>query len=322
MGPRFLSKSCVGVVLGGLLLACTEDPIAPSTDGLEGGVLTDTSGRDGTTTSDTAVAFDEGPFDPDFGPLPESGVATSPECDLNGRWLLSQHVVATALGQKQASHNWFYYEVVQAGDAVTVVKGLHCGYVVNKVSTFGASVSSEKAWPAILKHCSSTGRKGTFKKSGGSCSFGLGRERVVRGATLPYYLDPSKPLPRKAEQAGASNPGWEDWEPDLKPGITLSITGTAAGDLYLVQRDWTQFDGTVGQNSSKFMVPLTWDTEASVLGSTNSIIETQGVPDSDGSLHYVWWAKLGAGQATGTDSEICEAVRTLKGTLVPEADKD
>jgi hypothetical protein len=318
--PSFVLLLCT------LLPGCAEDAIQPSTDTTDTGAAgtdTLTSSSDTATGSDTATTTPDGDVPPaDTAPLPDGGTPTSPDCDLNGRWLLSQHTVATALGQTQASHNWFYYEVAQVGDAVTVTKGLHCGYQVNKISTFGASVSSQKAWPAFLTHCSDTGRKGTFKLSGTSCTFGLDKQYAVRGASIPYYMDPSKPLPGKTEQASGSTPGWEDWEPDTKPGITLTVSGTASGDLYLVQRDWTQYAGTVGLKTVKFMVPITWDTEASVLGSTNSIIETKGVPDSNKSLHYVWWAKLSAGQATGTDAQICDAVRTLKSTLVPEADKD
>jgi hypothetical protein len=325
---RLPSTPSFALLLSCLLHGCAEDAIQPSTD------VTDSAGADTLVAIDTASSPDTGaPIDtaivptdgdppPDTTPLPDGGTATSPDCDLNGRWLLSQHTVATALGQTQASHNWFYYEITQVGDAVTVTKGLHCGYQVNKISTFGASVSSQKAWPAFLTHCSDTGRKGTFKLTGSTCTFGLDKQYAVRGASLPFYLDPSKPLPGKSAQATGGTPGWEDWEPDTKAGITLSVTGTASGELYLVQRDWTQYAGSVPLKTAKFMVPITWDTEASVLGSTNSIIETKGVPDSNKSLHYVWWAKLGAGQATGTDTAICEAVRSLKGTLVPEADKD
>ena len=48
-------------------------------------------------------------------------------------------------------------------------------------------------------------------------------------------------------------------------------------------------------------------------------VESQGSPDPVASENYVWFAKLDATQATGTDTEICATVRTLVSTLTPDA---
>src|SRR5258708_32288280 len=67
---------------------------------------------------DAAVAVDAG--DAATAGALEGGTPKSSACDLNGRWLVASRVLADALGQKQASHNWFYYEIRQDADQVTV----------------------------------------------------------------------------------------------------------------------------------------------------------------------------------------------------------
>jgi hypothetical protein len=335
---RMMSRVLVFVGIGSLLLsACgdaadgvdgdngTTDTGALGSDTAGGGTDTggggtDTGGGGGTDTGGGGTDTGGGGGTDTGGG--GGGKPTSPDCDLNGRWLVSQRVVATAIGQDQASHNWFYYEIKQDGDDVTVTKGLHCGYEVKKLSALAVNVNSEVAWPSLLKNCSSTGRKGKVVVSGDQCQIDFVKEYVVRGATVAAYLDPSKPMPTKDQAASGSTPGHEDWEPDTHPGITLTITGTASGKLYVAQRDWTQYSGKVAKNAVKWMVPITWNNEQVPLGRDgSSLLEQSSVPKSDASAHFVWFHKLSDGQAVGSDTEICAAVRTLKGTLVPEADK-
>ncbi len=248
-----------------------------------------------------------------------------PECNLSGRWLVAQRVLATALGQDQASHNWFYFEVAHKGTAVLVVKGLHCGYEVMPITSLGAAVDSSGAWPAFLQHDSETGRAGSFAKEGASCRLQLEKRYVIRGATIAYYSDPAHPLPMPADMANGSNPGWEDWDADSNPGISLKVNSPlASGTLYVAQRDYTMYDGTTSQMADKFKVSITYDSEQAVLGrspGSSSAIETMSTPSSDLTQHYAWFHALGPGQAMGTDAEICAAVRMLKDTLVPEANQ-
>jgi hypothetical protein len=251
-----------------------------------------------------------------------TGVATSSACDLNGRWLVAQRTVATAIGQQQAAHNWFYYELRQDGDQVTVTKGLHCGYEVVALTFLAVNVDSHTSWPAFLSKNSSSGRRGSFSSSGGSCSFALDKEYVARALTLPYYLDPSKPLPNKGDPgASGSTPGWEDWDGDGKPGITLDISGGASGQLAVVQRDWTSYAGTVPAGAKVWKAAVTWGSEQHALWSTSSLLEASSSPDSDATLHYVYFAKLDPDQATGDDAAKCAAVRALYKTLTPEANR-
>jgi hypothetical protein len=306
-----------------LVVGCAEDTIPhdevsgplDASDDVTSGPGSDDAGGGSPDAPPPMVAYDAGRG-------VDGGVAASPDCDLNGRWLVAQRVLASALGQSQASHNWFYYELRQDGTQVTVTKGLHCGYEVVAISPLGANVDSHGDWPAFLTHNSDAGRKGTAQESGGKCQISFEKRYTVRGATIPFYEDPNQTLPTAMQQASGSTPGWEDWDGDGNPGITLVVSGAATGSLYLSQRDWTQYSGTTALDATSFELPVTWNTTQAALGYTGSPLITQSAtPDSDATQHYVWFVRLAPGQATGTDTAICASVRSLVPTLAPSADQ-
>jgi hypothetical protein len=250
----------------------------------------------------------------------EGGVPADPNCDLNGRWLIAQRVLADALGQQQASHNWFYYELRQDGTSVTVTKGLHCGYEVKHVTVLGADVDTTAAWPALLAHDSDAGRAGTVQSAGGMCQVGFEKRYTVRGATLPFYADPNQPMPTAAQMATGSMPGWEDWDHDGHPGVTLTVSHAANGHIYCAQRDWNQYSGAIAQGATSFKLGVTWDSGQDVLGYDGSpLITESGTPDADPSQHYVWFVRLAPSQVTGDDAAICAAVRALVPSVAPTA---
>jgi hypothetical protein len=244
-------------------------------------------------------------------------------CNLAGRWLVAQHTVATAIGQEQAAHNWFYYEIRQEGAALLVTKGLHCGYEVIKRTSLGASVDSSAAWPAFLLHNSSAGRRGSFAKDVAGCRLKMEKEYTVRGATVAHYQNPGTKLPGKDQPASGAMPGWEDWDGDGNPGISLKVSSTlASGTLYTCQRDWTEYDGVIAGGPVKLKVAITYGGEQVALGraaGTPAAVESASSPSSNPAHHYAWFHRLEPAQAAGSDAEICAAVRTLKGQLVPEA---
>jgi hypothetical protein len=109
---------------------------------------------------------------------------------------------------------------------------------------------------------------------------------------------------------------------DGHPGITLSVTGVASGALYCAQRDWNQFAGSVAASSTQFSVPVTWDSGQDPLGydpSGSSLVTQSAAPVIDPTQNYAWFVRLDASQATGDDTAICAAVRSLVPTLAPAA---
>jgi hypothetical protein len=256
-------------------------------------------------------------------PLRDGG-ATPPldlECDLRGRWIVSQRYVAEALSERQAAHTWFYLEVRHEGANITVHKGLHCGYNVVPITALGGKVDCSAAWPSFLAKNSSAGRRGTFVKNGSVCHFKLDREYTPRGVTLPHYLDPARPLPASSQPAQGGAPGWEDWDGDGNPGVTLNVSGLASGKIYSAQRERTTYEGDVPLSSTKFKVPIAVGAENVVLGRMGPVLlESPSSVSADSSLHYAWLARLADDQALGSDAEVCLAVRALKGQLLPEGD--
>jgi hypothetical protein len=276
---------------------------------------------------DAATATAPAPVDAATGGTSVSGdTAAAPAgCDLGGRWLVVQRVLATAIGQQQAAHTWYYFEIQQQGAEVTVTRGLHCGFDVIKKTSLAASVDSSAAWPALLQRNSSSGRRGRFVAEGGGCRLTLDREYVVRGATLPFYLDPARPLPDRMAMGGAGMPGWEDWDGDGNPGISLKVSSSlASGTLYTCQRDWTIYDGATAAGANKLKVSIRYGGEQVALGRSAGAaqaIESGSSPASDPAQHYAWFHRLGPAEARGSDAEICASVRTLKDTLLPEANQ-
>jgi hypothetical protein len=304
--------ACLTIGLIALGPACGSDQVQPGYYG-----ALDAAGSDGRGSNALAPGGDDA-----AAPILEAGTPTSPSCDMNGRWLVAQRVLADAIGQKQASHNWFYYELYQNADQVTVTRGLHCGYEVVHVTSLGADVNSQTSWPAFLTHDSDTGRKGTMEVAASGCQLSIEKRYTVRGATVSFYGDPSQPMPTVSQEAKGSAPGWEDWDMDGHPGITLTVDegGSLLGDLYCAQRDWNQFDGAVAASSTAFSVPATWGSEQDALGYTVSQLVTQSAtPDPDATQNFVWFVKLGPTQATGDETAICAAVRALVPTLAPAA---
>ena len=333
MDPRSTGTRSTWLALGliGVGTACGSDQVQPGYYG----ALDDAGGDSPSPSSSSSSSSSAGddalaPADAglssssggDDASSPEAGTPTSPNCNMNGRWLVAQRVLADAIGQKQASHNWFYYEITQNADQVTVTKGLQCGYEVIPITSLGASVSSQQDWAGFLSHDSDTGRKGTMEVASSGCQLSLEKRYTVRGATASFYSDPNQTMPTASQKASGSTPGWEDWDMDGNPGITLIVGegGSNLGDLYCAQRDWNQFAGPVAAKATTFSVPATWASEQDALGYSGSmLVEQQASPDSDATQNYVWFAKLGSTQATGTDTAICAAVRSLVKTLTPDA---
>jgi len=69
-------------------------------------------------------------------------------------------------------------------------------------------------------------------------------------------------------------------------------------------------------------VLMSFTTTQSTLGTaagSNPLITQGGTPFAGADSHFTYFQRLQDGQATGTDAQICEQVRTLKDSLPGEA---
>jgi hypothetical protein len=243
-------------------------------------------------------------------------------CDLRGHWLITQHTIASGLGVKQRAAWWFYYEIDQAGSDVTVKRGFVCGSQVFPVDPLSAAVEFEASFPALVANNSHAGRRGSVAASGESCSVSFERAVIVVGATTPFYTDERNPLPSLEQPATDTSPGWEDWDEDGNPAVSLHVSGLVVGERYTALRSFIEWSGSLPAGGATFVVPVSdWGQEESVLGVTAEVLEQSGVPDADRSGHFAQFARLAPEQVPGDPSSICATVRQLAPTLTPDANR-
>jgi hypothetical protein len=258
----------------------------------------------------------------DGGPTPpaEGGVSNGP-CELTGEWLITQRTVISALGVDQAGVYWFYYQIEQSGNEFTIKKGLQCGGQTNPITPLlSGSIAQEASWPGMLRYNPHAGRRGTITASGANCNVAFTRAVTVMGATCPYYLDESRPLP--TTQASGSTPGWEDWDQDGQPGVTLNISSTlATGRRFTVVRIVNDWSGPFTPGATSFRLAADPFQIESVLGADDEILKGLGDATSNPSDHFAQFAKLQPGQVQGDDTAMCAKIRELAPMLTPEANR-
>jgi hypothetical protein len=273
-------------------------------------------------------------------------------CDVSGYWLVVQHAVAVADGFKEVSHYYLYYDLSQNGTTVTVNHGLHCGVTVaaDPANPLGGgdTVTFPLAGPALLArqdegqaYGSVPPRTGTMTTTSTGCQFHLEKYYIVRGATIPYFLDPSTTMSTSmpvasgcgSNFANCTSPGSEDWDNDGNPGVTLSVSGTATGDIYAAQRDFSEYYGAVPPGATKFEVGIVDTSGAPAVGpeqyalgygngcspicGLSSMVDT--CPSSGCAAEFfVDWVKLDSPPAS-TNSGICTYVTNNAKTVAPRA---
>jgi hypothetical protein len=253
----------------------------------------------------------------------EAGPGATSPCDLSGRWIATDHQVQTGLGAQEAAHTWYYLELSQTGSAGSVTRGLDCGENVRGISAVAANVDYPNTWPALLTKVAQTGRTFTSTGTASGCAVSFEKYYMVLGATVSFYKDPSQTMPTASQQAMGTTPGWEDWDKDGNPGITMNTTGLVTGQLYIAARRSTIWSGTAAASASKFKLADNWTSETATLGyNGSSLLTSPSSKDNNTSLHFVEFARLAAAQATGDDATTCAAIRMLAPSLTPSAAGD
>lgn len=271
-----------------------------------------------TVSPSPSAAQDGGMPSPSPAEAPVAAPMAGP-CDMTGRWLNTIHYVTDALGQKQISHAYLYFEISQTGDAFTIDSGHWCADDTVGAGAFAVSIDFSSAWPADVERVSFAGRGGTSTQVVGGCQIELERWYVTRGATIPHYLDPAVALPTVDQRASDTTPGWEDWDGDGNPGITGVISGTINGKVFAAPRVWTEVSGTAADLSSSFVLPMRWDQESNVMSFDGSpLLAGSAARAADPALHFSEFARLSPDQATGdTPAALCQQIAELAPVLTP-----
>jgi hypothetical protein len=256
-------------------------------------------------------------------PGPSASAASSGgACDLSGRWLITQRTIASGLGVKQRAAWWFYYEMDQTGGDLLVTRGLVCGSQVFPVDALSAAVELDASFPALIENNSHAGRRGTVARNGDGCDVSFERAVIVLGATTPFYADEANPLPALEQPATETRPGWEDWDEDGNPAVSLHVSGLVEGSRYTALRAYSVWDGAIPAGATTFQLAVSdWGQEEAVLGVTAEVLKQTGVPDADRAGHFTQLARLTPGQSAGDDAAVCATVRQLAPTLTPDASR-
>lgn len=253
---------------------------------------------------------------------PKAGMAGSMagKCDMTGRWLSTVHLTNDTLGNLQYAYSYIYYEIEQTGDAFKVSKGIYCGESTLGVGAFAISLDSKAAWPAFRTKVRLDGRKGTSVNAANGCKIDFERWYIVRGATVPHYLDPAIPLPSAEEKASGTTPGWEDWDNDSNPGFTGVLSGTVTGKIFMAPRQWTQLSGIAANLDGIVKLPIQWGQEQNVMAYDGSpLLASESAKSADPSTHFSELVRLKPDQATGDDNAICDRLVQLAPMLTPTA---
>ncbi len=96
------------------------------------------------------------------------------------------------------------------------------------------------------------------------------------------------PLPTAATDARV----W-DQDGDGHPGVTVKITGVAAGDIYVVQRQKSSYEGTVAADGS-MSGPLVDKSDQSVVGASNPLLNSNVATTPDPTKDTVKLVKVAA----------------------------
>jgi hypothetical protein len=309
----------VGLAVGG----CVPDYVAPGDYAPPDADADDAAAPVDIASTQPPLATDASPGTSARATSDAGGPATTVGCDLSGRWLVADRQVANGLGAEEAGHEWFYFEMSQTGSQVTVTNGFSCGGNVTGISQVAANVDYHKTWPAMQTYDVQTGRTGTSTATSSGCSVSFEKYYEIIGASVPYYLQNlSAALPTASQEAMGTSPGWQDWDNDGNPGITMNVTGLTTGQIYVSIRKYSQWSGDIAAGSSNFTLADDWDSDTDLLGYSGSSLLTSTASaskDNDASLHFATFARLSATQATGDDTAICTAIRSLAPMLAPKA---
>lgn len=122
------------------------------------------------------------------------------------------------------------------------------------------------------------------------------KRTVVVGALLEDLQ--SEALPTKP-----TDPRVFDQDSDERPGVTIRVEGLVSGDMYIVQRSWTRFDGAFLKDGS-FGGRLAFANEQVVLGSTSPFL---GDPPKSKPLASKSWFRI----ARLADDAACKDARAV-----------
>lgn len=197
---------------------------------------------------------------PELGARPDF----DPMNDLSGQWVMTQKTVSIAdvpvVGEvRSTTRAVVLYRLKHDGDRL-YGEGTLCSLSIDSGSTMVRTIIPE----AFRKAVERSTLEATLKVEGGQLRLRQGRKWQVVGARLD---NPA----RDALPTGPSDPRVYDQDQDGHPGVTVKVDGLVSGEIYVVQRSWSELEG-IQRSSDRFEGYVRFDQEQVILGATKKML--------------------------------------------------
>ena len=203
----------------------------------------------------------------------------TPDGNLAGTWAVftRYRAVVPGLSGGQIPRTYFLQEITDDGNGVLTMTETLCDL---EVDSEGGTIRV-RVTPAFISGVPAETRGGSVAGDGnGGFSYTLDPHVVVRGVTLD---DPvNDPLPTDPE-----DPKIGDQDGDGNPGLTLIVSGVISGQMFVIQRDTSQFAGAM-VSAKRVQGGVTWTSEQVYLGAEPLALldlVREAIPDTDASKH-------------------------------------
>jgi hypothetical protein len=341
---RFTYIALCPLILAGLP-ACGDDDTGPAGDaGVDASLEPLTCPRDPSVCGNDVVEPGESceppgtaTCDADCQRIPAE--EPDPACDLTGHWAVEKVTVSAAVGinVQATTRNHMYYHIVQDGEDFEIVDSLDCNLAVD-APVLNVTIGSQTR-EALRCLVNSNGRTGTSSVNEEQCEIHFETHYTVRGLSpMEYWLDddwatetmeaaaPTKDAPAMPNcscdmqscecddtgrhDPGTDTPGWEDWERDGTPGITLR-PGNSRWHVHM--RDWDRFLGSTAQGSDEapldeLELEVEWWNAQGLMAYTEGSIVVEEAPDLTAD-HHVTLKRLDTPDRNEvTDQQLCQTV--------------
>lgn len=207
--------------------------------------------------------------------------------DLTGTWGFFGKYFSNVQGVSgsQITRSFYLQEYTQNGEDLTATETL-CTIEIDAPES-GTTI---RLGPGFAAAQPQVDRTGTLVDNGGSYTYALDLVYIARGVNLTDLETEDLPT-------DPADPRVVDADNDGNPGLTLLLDGLLAGQLFEVQRDFNEYNGT--QTSADRIEGLsTWGSELSYIGSEPDFLLTlvgDALPDSDPNKHTFEIVRLPAG---------------------------
>jgi hypothetical protein len=184
--------------------------------------------------------------------------------DLSGRWALFQQTVTSSkvpvIGKVYSkTRAVVLFDLTHAEERLSG-RGSVCAIEINSGSRMVKTILP----PAFRRGLPPSEMDARLTLSSGRLWFFQPRTQSVLGAQLAL---PDDPLP-----TSPSDPRVVDQDEDGKPGVTVQIKGIVEGDIYVIQRSWSELTGSQ-TTPGRFDGDITFGQEQVILGATRDVLK-------------------------------------------------